>query len=85
MMIAEFFESFREWVHITRRRKDSKKLLTLSNVESARISRPLDTGAGRRSDEFILRLEPALAEFMRKLRNLRRILANLIQLNEPGV
>lgn len=77
MMIAKFFESFREWVHITRRRKDSK------NFRHPLLSRV--PGAGRRSDEFILALEPALAEFMRKQRNLRRILANLIPLNEPGV
>lgn len=85
MMIDKFLESFREWVHKTRRRKDSIKLSTLSIVESARTSQPLDTEAGRRSDEFILPLEPAWAEFMRKHWNLRRILANLIQLNEPGV
>ncbi len=79
------YESFREWVDKTRRRKDWKKISTVSTVESARNSRHPIPGTGSKSDEFIHRLEPALAEFKTKPGNLRSNLANLKQLKEPGV
>ncbi len=84
-MIRQPLESFREWVDKTRRRKDWKKFSTVSTVESARNSRPLMLGAGSKSEEFILPLEPALAEFKTKPGNLRSNLANLKQLKEPGL
>ena len=55
-MRRELIESFREWVHKTRRRKDWKKISTVSTVESARNSRLPIPGTESKSDEFILRL-----------------------------
>jgi hypothetical protein len=80
-MNNQLFESFREWVHLTRRRKDSKKPSGCYIFEGARV--PCSGGNHRRaaSGEIILGLEPI--EFKLKPRSSEASWLNIKQLNEP--
>ena len=66
-MKNQLFESFREWVHLTRRRKDSKKPSRSYILEGARV--PCSGGNHYKavSGEIILGLEPI--EFKLKARS----------------
>ncbi len=80
-MRNQLFEFFREWVHLTRRRKDSKKPLKSYIFEGARG--PCSRGICHTvaSDEIILRLEPL--EFNAKQRSSEASWLNIKQLTEP--
>ena len=80
-MRNQLFESFREWVPLTRRRKGSKKPSGSHILEGARVS--CDGGGGHKtaSGEIILRLEPI--EFKLKQRSPEASWLNIKQLTEP--
>ena len=74
-MNFRFFESFREWVHKTRRRKDSKKPSGAVTLEGARVGCSGGIHCNPVSGEIILRSEPPLSEFIRKHGSPRSLLA----------
>ena len=81
-MNYQLFESFREWVCLTRRRKDSKKPSKLYIFKGARV---LCSGGNHRraaSGEISARLEP-LEEFNAKQRSPEASWFNIKQLTEP--
>ena len=82
-MREQLFEPFREWVLKTRRRKGSKKPSSRFSVEGARESRSGGRRSGTASDEIILRLDQAYAEFIAEQRPSEASWLNIKQLTEP--
>ena len=82
-MKNQLFESFREWVYLTRRRKDSEKPSRCYFLEGARASCSHDGGYKTVSGEIIEYLEPLIGEFNGELRFPETSWFNIKQLTEP--
>ena len=82
-MNYQLFESFREWVYLTRRRKDSKKPSKFYSFEGARESCSHDGGYKTVSGEIIEYLEPPVGEFNGEPRFPETSWFNIKQLTEP--
>ena len=82
-MNYQLFESFREWVPSTRRRKDSKKPSKPYTFEGARASCSHDGDYKTVSGEIIEYLEPPNGEFNSEQRSPETSWFNIKQLTEP--
>ena len=81
-MKYQLFESFREWVAITRRRKGSKKRSGYSILKNARVPCGSDDCRKAAAGEIISCIEP-LNEFNAKQRSPEASWFNIKQLTEP--
>lgn len=82
-MNFRLFESFREWVLKTRRRKDSKKPSRGVILEGARVGCSGGIRYNPALGEIISCLELAFAKFITEQRSPKASWLNIIQLTEP--